>query len=590
VIAMLDPTAYASLGELLHDALVQHKSRLALLEIDRKEERKRLSYLDVRRAVAPVAAFLEGRGIGAGDRVAIVMSNQARWAIAAIAAFSRGAILVPIDYKLSGEEQATLIAHAETKLLVTEDPLLRRMPALAIDVLVSERDGHADDDAKHPRLTRWDALDPERAAPPMIPRARGDAATIVYSSGTGGRPKGCVLSHDAYLEQLGALMALFPMRPGHRTFSVLPTNHAIDFMVGLVGPLACGAAIVHQRTLRPEFLVSTMRDHAITHVALVPVLLAAFERAIDEQLAQRPSWQRTAVDLLSRANRELTRARPDSALSRRLLGGVHAALGGSLELLFCGGAFVDRARAERFYDLGIPVVIGYGLTECCTVATVNDLRPFRADSVGRAIEGVEIRIDRPGSGGVGEVWIRGRTVMTGYFRDDEETARAIDADGWLHTGDLGWLDGSGHLHLVGRSKNMIVTAGGKNVYPEDVESAFEGVACEELAVFASGYVWPGAARLTDELLLAVVRPRAGDTPRRRPALAEIAAEIARRNRRLPEHKRIDALLAWDEVFPRTASMKLKRELLAAALRERARLGDLIRIGDAEVVLERGGLA
>src|SRR5690606_1706436 len=139
-----------------------------------------------------------------------------------------------------------------------------------------------------------------------------------------------------------------------------------------------GSTVVHQRTLRPEFLVSTMQEHGVTHMALVPLLLAAFERSLDDKLAKRPAWQRAAVDLLARANLELTRERPDPGLSRRLLGGVHRGLGGKLELLFCGGAFVDRRRAERFYELGIPVVIGYGLTECCTVATVNDLRPFRA--------------------------------------------------------------------------------------------------------------------------------------------------------------------------------------------------------------------
>ena len=565
--AMLPPDAYSSLGELLHDACVQHKSETALIEVDRKKETKRLSYLDVRRAVAPVARWLADRGVGPGDRVAIVMSNQARWPIAATALFARGAVLVPVDYKLTGEEQLALVAHSGAKALIVEAPLLHRMkgrtkgerPAATLVSESSEPVAGAD---------RWEDLDEAAIAPPLETRTRADAACIVYSSGTGGRPKGCVLTHDAYLEQLLALMDLFPMEPGHRTFSVLPTNHAIDFMVGFVGPFACGSTIVHQRTLRPEFLVSTMKDHAITHMALVPVLLAAFEKALDEKLDVRPAWQRAAVDLLARANLELTRARPDPAISRRLLGGIHEAFGGKHELLFCGGAFVDRARAERFYELGIPVVIGYGLTECCTVATVNDLRPFRADSVGRPVRGVEVRIETPGPDGVGEVWIRGRTLMKEYLDDAEQTARAITPEGWLRTGDLGWVDAASHLHLVGRSKNMIVTEGGKNVDPEDVESAFEGVACEELAVFASGYVWPRSAQLTDELLFAVVRIKGT-------SMTAARDEIAQRNRRLPEHKRIAAILAWDEAFPRTASMKVKREVLAESLRERARAGDLL---------------
>lgn len=594
---MLEPDAYSSLGELLRDALVQWKREVALIEVDRREETRRLRYADVAREVAPVTRWLAARGVGPGDRVAIVMSNQARWPIAAIALFARGAVLVPLDYKLSGDEQIALLGHSGARALITEAPLLRRMKDLPdeLDVLVADlpRHGHEAQRASSERCARWEELDrDESAAPPLVPRRREDPATIVYSSGTGGRPKGCVLAHEAYLEQLGALMRLFPMRPGHRTFSVLPTNHAIDFMVGMIGPLACGATIVHQRTLRPEFLVSTMREHRITHMALVPLLLAAFERAIDERVAKRPAWQRGALDLLARANLELTRAQPDVALSRRLLGGVHEALGGALELLFCGGAFVDRRRAERFYELGIPVVIGYGLTECCTVATVNDLRPFRADSVGRAVHGVEVRIHEPGAGGVGEVWIRGRTVMREYWQDPELTARTITPDGWLRTGDLGWLDASGHLHLVGRSKNMIVTAGGKNVYPEDVEAAFEDVACEELAIFASGYLWPRAVGLTEEVLVAVARPeaRGGDARSRAAASATLAEAIARKNRRLPEHKRVAALLAWSEPFPRTASMKVKREVLAERLREAAAPADLVPLEGAGAAAVSGGLA
>ncbi len=564
---MLPADKYASLGELLSDALVQWKRELALIEVDRKKVRRSMSYLDVHREVAKVAGFLSGGG-SVALRVAVVLSNQSRWLIAACAAFRVGAVIVPIDFKLSSEEQLELLAHSKADVLVTELPLWKRFtskpscPVLLVD-------GTATDVSE--RVSVWDTL-PDASMPPLVKRTRRDLASIVYSSGTGGRAKGCMLSHGAYLAQLDALMALYPMRPGHRTFSILPTNHAIDFMVGFVGPFACGATVVHQRTLRPEFLVATMKEHAITHMAIVPVLLEAFERAIDEKLDQRPRWQKGALDVLGAINRVLTEDVQRPSLSRRLLGSVHEGFGGHLEVMFAGGAFVDRARAERFHALGLPVAIGYGLTECCTVATVQDLRPFRADSVGPPVRGVEIRVVPHGgataldSDGVGEVWIRGETLMSGYLDDPELTAEAIDGDGWLHTGDLGWLDASRHLHLVGRAKNMIVTPGGKNVYPEDVEAAFDGIAhVDELSIFASGYVWPRRATLTEEGLFAVVRgkiePRA------------LEKELAARNRKLPEHKRIAAFVIIEQSFPRTASMKVKRQLLAELLREELTPGD-----------------
>jgi long-chain acyl-CoA synthetase len=575
---MIDPARYASLGELLTDALVQFKTETALIEVDRKRETKRLTYLDVKREVARVTATLAEAGIGPDDRVAIVMSNQARWLIAAIAIFHRGAVLVPLDYKLTAPEQAALLAHCRPKGLVTEHGILRRFDALEVPfVLVSEAPESASYavDPVRCNTARWEALGEDASAPPIVPRTREDVATIVYSSGTGGRPKGCMLTHDAYLEQLRALMALFPMRPGHVTFSVLPTNHAIDFMVGFVGPFSAGATVVHQRTLRPETLRSTMQAYEVTHMALVPLILEGFEDAIREQLDGQPKWARRLVSMLGGLNEMLTAEKPRPAVSRALLGPVHEAFGGKLELLFCGGAFVDRARAELFYRLGLPVVIGYGLTEVCTVATVNDLSPFRADSVGRPVLGVEVRIHEPGPDGVGEVWIRGRTRMKGYLDDPDLTAETITADGWLKTGDLGWMDAAHHLHLVGRSKNMVVTAGGKNVYPEDIEGAFEDLPVEELVVFASGYLWPRRAHLEDEHLVAVIRPRRGNGVAA-PSNDALLAQLAAKNQRLPDFKRVRGVLFWNEQFPRTASMKVKRDALAAALRERADHEELLR--------------
>lgn len=579
---MLAADTYESLGALLSDALIQWKREVALLELDRKKLKHAWTYRECIPEVARVAGYLartlpatnRGRDRSTeaplapiAPRVAILLGNQSRWLLAACAVFRVGAVLVPVDYKLSASEQLDILAHADADLLVTDGPLLKRLDdamakgASRFDqpVLLVEGSSSA------ASVTALDAL-PPCEMPPLHPSARTDVASIVYSSGTGGRAKGCLLSHGAYLAQLHALMELFPMRPGHRSFSVLPTNHAIDFMVGFLGPFACGATVVHQRTLRPEFLVSTMEEHRISHLALVPVLLEAFERSLDEKLDKRPAWQRSAVDALSTLNRFLTRdaVRPD--LSRALLPGIHDAFGGSLELMFAGGAFVDRARAERFHALGLPVAIGYGLTECCTVASVNDLRPFRADSVGRPVLGVEVRIEAAEADGVGEVWIRGETLMRGYLGDAELTAETLTHDGWLRTGDLGWLDASRHLHLVGRAKNMIVTAGGKNVYPEDVESAFAGIdGVDELAVFASGYVWPRRAHLTAEGLFVVVRGRI--------APAALRSELEARNRKLAEHKRVSAFVVVEDSFPRTASMKIKREPLALRLRERVEPGD-----------------
>jgi long-chain acyl-CoA synthetase len=560
---MLDLAKIPSLGEALRDATISFKSRTALIEADRHRENGRWTFAELRDQSEAFAAALQACGFAPGDRCAVLMQNQARWLIGATGALWAGAVLVPLDYKLTAPEQRALIAHSRPRVLLTEWPTWEKLAAEPQDaferVLVVVTD--APEGARLGRARRFEAL---QAAQPMrfVPRERDDLACIVYSSGTGGTAKGCMLTHHNYLSQAEVLGKLYPMAQGERYFSVLPTNHAIDFMCGFLIPLMMGATVVHQRTLRPAYLAATMQRYGITHMALVPTILKNLEKRIRERLDDLPKWQRFIVDGLIDLNEFATRREPNQRLSSAILRPIHDHLGGKVKFMFCGGAFVERECAEFFNRIGLPVAIGYGLTEAGTVLTVNDLRPFRGDSVGKPVEGVELELRDCNDAGVGEVWVRGPTVMRGYLDEPELTREAI-VDGWLRTGDLGTVDAAGHLKLVGRLKNMIVTEGGKNVYPEDIEAAFAGLAdCEESCVFASGFLFPGGG-LTGEQLVIVVRPKSGLDDARTDALI---AELHARNRRLADYKRLGGLLLWDREFPRTASQKLRREPLARELR------------------------
>jgi long-chain acyl-CoA synthetase len=369
-----------------------------------------------------------------------------------------------------------------------------------------------------------------------------------------------MLTHANYLAQAQVLGEMFPITPEDRYFSIIPSNHAIDFMCGYFLSLQFGAAVVHQRTLRPEFIAATMKTYGISHMAVVPLLLKAIEGRIREKLAGLPSWKRLIFSLLKGINAFLTRKRPNPRLSRTLLTSIHEPFGGKIRLLFAGGAFVDPSTAQFLYDLGIPVLIGYGLTEAGTVLTVNDGNPYRSDSVGKPIRSVSLEIRDPNAAGVGEVWVKGPTVMKGYLDDPELTAETI-VGGWLRTGDLGTLDPDGHLTLVGRVKNMIVTEGGKNVYPEDVEVAFNDLAgAYEHSVYAANYIWP-TKTLTGERLILVLRPKDPGN------VDALIPPIRERNGKLADYKRLSGYVIWEREFPRTASLKLKRDLLAKELRE-----------------------
>jgi len=560
---MLDLSRYDSLGAALRDALERWPEETCLIEADRDRERCRLTYGQFKQVALPLASALERSGFAAGDRAAIIMTNQSKWLISAYAVFHSGGVLVPLDYKLTASEQLQLLAHSKARVLVTEYPIWSALMQAegfrdlrAKTVLVTEAPPETDLAGAH----RWEEFKATRE-PAFVPRQRTDMACIVYSSGTGGRPKGCVMTHENYLEQCMALTSLYPFWPGVRYLSILPTNHAIDFMVGFIGPFTCGAAVVHLRTLRPEYVREAFRRYKITYMTLVPLLLKNLEKGLRERFAALPAHKRMLFNGLVAVNHLLTRRRPRLEVSRRLLPQIHLAFGGELRALFVGGAFTEPATLQFFYDLGIPVANAYGLTEAGTVVTLNDFKPFRPDTVGKPLPGMEVRILNPAPDDVGEVAVRSKAVMSHYLDDPERTAETI-VNGWLLTGDLGRLDSTGHLQLFGRKKNMIVTAEGKNIYPEDIENVFEGLPVKEFCVFAANYLWPERSMVGEQLVV-VLRLERGQSFS--DALLE---ELSSRNRRLLPFKRISGYVLWDEDFPRTASMKIKRAALAEQIRGR----------------------
>jgi long-chain acyl-CoA synthetase len=554
---MLNLRQYSSLGAALKEALEHWPNENCLIEADRDREKVRLTYSDFKEMARPLCRALQDADFKAGDRAAIIMTNQSKWLISAYSAFFCGGVLVPLDYKLTAAEHLQLLAHSKARFLIVEYYLWRAITQspefakLAAEiVLVTEAPAGADLRGAY----RWEEFR-RKGQPDFLTRQREDPACIVYSSGTGGRPKGCVLTHDSYLEQCTSLTAWYPFWPGVRYLSILPTNHAIDFMVGFIGPFVCGACVVHLRTLRPEFVRDAFVRYRITYVSLVPMVLKNLERGLRAKFDELNPRKRWMLDRLIGLNRLLTTGRPRVKLSRRLLPQVHKAFGGELLALIVGGAFTDPSTLQFFYDLGIPVTCGYGLTEACTAVTLNDLKPFRADTVGKPLPGNEVRILSPDRDGIGEVAVRSRAVMSHYLDDPELTARTI-VDGWLLTGDQGRFEKHGHLQLVGRKKNMIVTEGGKNIYPEDVETVFDSLAVKEYCIFAANYVWPQKS-LGNEMLLLVIRLEPNQQFDER-----LRQDMAARNRRLADFKRIGGYLVWEKDFPRTASLKIKREELA----------------------------
>lgn len=524
------------LGAAFERACEQHADRIAVVELDRGVETLRYTYGELGAEARRFAALLADAGFTTSDRLAIVLPNQARWIASAIGALWAGGALVPIDARLFAQEQATLIAYVRPRALVTTRERYEALRAeLSRDVRVFLVDEAS-----------WSA-----PAEPRARRARDGTATIVFSSGTGGgAPKGCVLSDDVYLGQARMLGAAFRVGVTDRYLSVLPTSHTTDFTMGFVLPLLFGASIVYEKTPRPEALSHAMRTYGVTYTALVPRLLRHFETKMRPMLAAVPDIERRIEALRDEPLRP-------GALPDWLAAIVEPIFGARLRLVLAGGAFVDPRLAEFFADVGVRIGVGYGLTEAGAVVAVGDPRAPHFDGAYVLLPGVEAEVREAGPDGFGAIWVRTPSLMRSYYRAPELTGRTL-VDGWLFTGDVGRLDDTGRLVLVGRAKNMIVTEGGKNVYPEDVEGAFAALeGCAELCVLAERYIWP-QHDLQNERLIVVVRPTS--------EAARFVAELERRNRALPAYKRVGGYLVWPRPFPTTGSLKPRRDRLAAELR------------------------
>jgi long-chain acyl-CoA synthetase len=529
----------SGLARRLVDSLLAFRDEIATIEVRRRTITRQVRYQELLDQAAALTVWMQTR-VPAGGRVALLAENQTAWLAAGIATWWAGAVLVPIDVRLDPADQAALLAHARPALVIGDAALLDALPEGDVSTLA---------------IGSPDWPDPDPTAFPVVPDCDpASPATLVYTSGTGGHPRACILSHRAYLAQWASLVDVAPLGPNDRWFSFLPTNHAIDFMCGFIGPLCTGATVVHQRVLRPANILWTLRNVGITHLAVVPALLEAFRTGIEAELQERPPWQQTAhtalAELANRVGRPSTR--------RALLPHIRRALGPDLVRMYCGGAAADPETLSFFHRLGVPVSVGYGLTEACTVVSLQPVHDTATRTVGRILPGLEVRIADPDADGVGEVQVRGDTVMTGYLDDPDATAAVFTDDGFLRTGDLGRFDPTGSLCLVGRSRDVIVTAAGKNVYPQDVEHTLRDLPCDELAVFSATWLWPergvgGSA----ESLIAVCH--GGEA-------TALGQALIRAQRAHPERTRIRGVVPYPEAFPRTSSRKLQRRVLAERVR------------------------
>ncbi|MBI2391205.1 MAG: AMP-binding protein, partial [Deltaproteobacteria bacterium] len=546
--------AHTTLVTLVEQMAERHDLSLSLQRLE-ADGLSRVTFRDVKARAWAAAARLAAMGVKKGDRVVLSAHNHPDWAIAFFGILRAGATAVPVDAAMDARGFVNIVRESGASIVVRDDEVDAKIGEALREAFPLCRgvDLHA--------LTA-EAGEDESQVAPDVEVEDADVASLIYTSGTTGHPKGVQLTHANFTALIAALAPIFPIGSGDRVLSVLPLHHTFEFTCGLLLPFSRGARIVYLDELNGDRIGKALKVGRVTAMVGVPALWQLLERRILSKVKDKGPVAEAIFDWGGELNRKLGKSMGID-LGRLIFGQVHDELGGHVKLLVSGGAALPKDTAKTFAGLGLHLTEGYGLTEAAPVLTVAKASPNATPGqVGKPIPGVKVEIQNPDEHGVGEIIAKGPNVMRGYT-DEAATREVIDQDGWLHTGDLGKFDKQGRLQIVGRVKDVIVTASGENVYPDDVENRLGKVEhIEELAIV--GLEGAGGAERV-ACLAAPAAPAAGETEDRSARMDRAQRALREAIAKLPYHMQPSIVHLLDAPLPRTATRKVKRPEVRALL-------------------------
>src|SRR5215212_5244914 len=551
-----------TLGSLI-DALAEHGERQAVLALQEEEGYESFSYEELAVEVRRLAFGLTRAGLSRGDHVMLLAPPKPEWIVACLAILGAGAVATPVDVQLTDEVLARILEHSGARFLFSTTEQLGRLEHL--DVMIRPKpillDVGLEDPLSWRHLLESEELDAELARPE--PR---EVAALFYTSGTTGAPKGVPLSHANLAFQIEAILKADVVSEDDRMLVPLPLHHVYPFVMGILAPLTLGLTIVLPHSLTGPQLVRALREGEVTVIVGVPRLYGALYSGI-EQRARSSGKMAWALFGISATLSRWVRSKSGLDFGKLLMRPLRERLGPGLRVLASGGAPLDEGLAQRLEGMGWRVVIGYGLTETSPLLALKGADGKKLGSVGPPVPGVDICIDTSampdtnlqGNGRLtsepykeGEILARGPGVFSGYLNLPEETEEVFTEEGWFRTRDLGHFDDDGYLDVTGRASTLIVTEGGKNIQPEEVEEAYlEDPVVREIGVLQR-----------EGRLVAVVVPDLEEIRRRS---AEIDRSIRRAveevSDRLPTYQRISEYAITHLPLERTQLGKIRRHLL-----------------------------
>lgn len=459
---------FKSIPELFFETAEKRKNKTALL-YKKEGVYFPISYKELSKKVKIFASALQKLGVKKNDNIAILSENRPEWVISDLAAMSAGAVLVPLHTTFSPKAICNVLSHSRAKILIVSNSdflnkvlLGQKYLKYLEKIIVIDKLTAVQKETFSAKVFTWKALLELHKADDFekLFLDPDEVCSIIYTSGTTGKPKGVLLTHRNFLSNVESVNETIPVKSNDVFLSFLPLSHVLERMAGYYMPLCYGATIAYAENAKQ--LPQNLKEIRPTVLISVPRIFEKFHDAIWDKINSSSPMKKNIFKWALKQKKESFAYKiADSMVFKK----IRSQLGGRLRLTISGGASLNENIGRFFLKLGILVLEGYGLTETSPVISANREGDFKFGAVGKIIPGVKVKISDKK-----EILVKGASVTPGYFKNSKETKSAFDKDGWFCTGDLGFLDKQGFLTIIGRGKEMLVTSGGKNVWPEKIEN------------------------------------------------------------------------------------------------------------------------
>ncbi len=541
-------------------AISRRYSSVTALQIKEGEAFRGLTYTRLGMRISNTSYALKKLGLEKWDRIAIFSESRPEWAIGLFGSVGAQAIVVPMDIKLSDAEIEFILDDSQAKCIFVSKKLIETILRVKPKLSYLQNIICFDQVPQEGILLLKDFKIPDKEITDSNIQP-DDTALIVYTSGTTGVAKGVELTYKNIFFEVMSLHKYIHFSPNDRFLSILPLNHMLELTGGLIAPLYAGACVTYCDTIKPPVLIKLMQETKATAMICVPLVLKMFHNGIIKKLEEAPTHKKKMFYRLLGVSKFLLNF--NIRLGKLFFWQLHKQFGGHLKCFVSGGAPLDPHIEEDFQALGFNILQGYGLTETSPVITVNSFSERKYSSVGIPLKGVEVKILRKqDSDREGEIIVRGPNVMHGYYKNKEKTDEVLK-DGWLYTGDIGYLDDDSFLYITGRLKNMIVLGGGKKVFPEEIEEVMsKSSLIKEICVV--GLKAASGLKAGTEEVFAVIVPNMDELSQEERQNKDfiknkIASEINRLSANLAEYKKISEFMLYFDELPKTSTRKVKRK-------------------------------